>query len=145
MPIAGTNLNGHFMGLKGENCTLMKIRGVQILEDSYGNDILALVRNGGSGSNSSELESALSTMSQRIEAIEKYLQNLPNPTQGPKGDQGEPGEPGEQGDPGPQGPRGRDGAKTVAALSDVNLDGLDDGAILVWSSKEKKWVVSLEE
>ncbi len=66
----------------------------------------------------------------------------PPPSAGPKGDDGEQGEAGPQG---PQGPKGKDGAKTFSALTDVNLDGLDDGAIPMWSAKEKKWIMSLQD
>jgi hypothetical protein len=148
MPISGSSDGGNFVGLKGENCTLLKVRGVKILEDEYGVDLLKLIRKGGS-SNSSDIEAALSNLLARLDAVEKYLQNMPPPAaatgvagpRGPKGDKGEDGEPGE---PGAQGPRGAAGAKSFKELSDVNLDGLDDGAIMVWSAKEKKWVVSLE-
>jgi hypothetical protein len=148
MPGTGDNPNGNFIGLKGENCTLLKIRGVKILEDDQGQDLLKLLRKGAHAGGSSELEAVVTNLLQRIDTIEKYLQTLPPPSagvKGPKGDKGEPGESGEPGPQGPQGPKGKDGAKTLAALTDVNLDGLDDGAILQWSSKDKKWVVSLEE
>lgn len=146
--ISGTNPNGNFQALKGENCTLLKIRGVKILEDDQGRDLLKILRSGGGGADSSEITAALTNVLQRIDTIEKYLQTMPPPSagvKGPKGDKGDKGEDGEPGEPGPQGPRGKDGAKTLSALTDVNLDGLEDGAVLVWSAKDKKWVVSLEE
>ena len=149
MPVTGTSGPGNFQGLKGENCTLLKIRGVKVLEDENGVDLLKLLRKGGGGgSSSSELETVMTNLLQRIDTIEKYLQTLPPPSagsKGPKGDKGEQGEQGEPGEQGPQGAKGKDGAKTLAALGDVNLDGLDDGAVLTWSAKDKKWVVSLEE
>lgn len=141
MPVSGTNPNSNFQALKAENCTIQKLRGIQILEDDKGNDLLKLIRKGGNGS-SSDVDSVISNIIQRIDNIEKFLQNMPPPQKGPKGDQGEPGE---MGPVGPQGPKGKSGASKVAELTDVNLDGLDDGAMLVWSSKDKKWVVSLEE
>jgi len=147
MPVTGEG-SGNFLGIKGENCTFLKIRGVKILEDEYGVDLLKVIRRGGASSSSSDVEAALSNVLLRLDAIEKYLQNMPPPVapvasgvagpRGPKGDDGEPGE------PGAQGPRGAAGAKKLSELTDVNLDGLDDGAILVWSAKEKKFVVSLE-
>lgn len=144
MPISGEE-TGNFMGLKGENCTLLKVRGVKILEDEHGVDLLKIIRKGGSNA-SSDVEVTISNLLNRIDAVEKYLQNMPAPSAaaaipGPKGPKGDDGEPGEMG---PQGPRGASGAKKMAELTDVNLDGLDDGAILVWSAKEKKFVVSLE-
>jgi hypothetical protein len=141
MPAAGDSRAGNFIGLKGENCTLLKINGVKVLKDENGVDILKLLRAKGSGASSSELDS----ISQRLTAIETYLQTLPQPTAGPRGPIGPSGEQGEKGEQGPAGPKGKDGASTIAALKDVNLDGLDDGAMLVWSAKDKKWVVSLEE
>jgi hypothetical protein len=147
MPVTGTNPNGNFQGCKIENGTILKLRGLKVLEDDQGNDLLKLLRKGG-GSGSSELEAVVTNLLQRIDTIEKYLQTMPPPSaavKGTKGEQGEQGEPGEPGPQGPQGPKGKDGAKTLSALTDVNLDGLDDGAVLVWSAKDKKWVVSLEE
>ncbi len=148
MPVTGTNPNGNFQGCKIENGTILKLRGLRVLEDDQGNDLLKLLRKGGGGSGSSELEVVVTNLLQRIDTIEKYLQTMPPPStgvKGPKGDAGEPGESGEPGPQGPQGPKGKDGAKSLSALIDVNLDGLDDGAVLVWSGKDKKWVVSLEE
>lgn len=149
MPVSGTNPNGNFQGCKIENGTIHKLRGLKILEDDQGNDLLKLLRKGAS-SNSSELEAVVTNLLQRIDTIEKYLQTMPPPAaatgaKGPKGDKGDKGDDGEVGPVGPAGPRGKDGAKTLSALTDVNLDGLDDGAVLTWSAKEKKWVVSLEE
>jgi len=148
MPVTGTNPNGNFQGCKIENGTILKLRGLKVLEDDQGNDLLKLLRKGGGSSGSSELEAVVTNLLQRIDTVEKYLQNMPPPStgiKGPKGDKGDQGEPGEQGEPGAQGAKGRDGAKTMSALTDVNLDGLDDGAVLVWSARDKKWVVSLEE
>jgi hypothetical protein len=148
--ITGTNPNGNFQGLKGENCTLLKIRGVRVLEDDQGRDLLKILRGGG-GADSSEITVALTNLVQRITTIENYLQTMPAPSagvKGPKGDKGDKGDDGEPGEPGPQGPagpKGKDGAKTLSALTDVNLDGLEDGASLIWSAKDKKWVVGLAE
>lgn len=141
MPVTGTNPNGNFQGLKGENCTLLKIRGIKVLEDDQGHDLLKMLRKGG-GSGSSELETVVSNLLQRIDAVEKYLQNMPAPSKGIPGPQGEQGE---MGPVGPAGPKGKDGAKTLSALTDVNLDGLTDGAVLTWSAKDKKWVVGVED
>lgn len=143
MPVSGTCSNNNFQSLKAENATVLYLRGVKIFEDEYGNDLFKTLRKGTSGG-SSELESVLATLLKRVETIEGFLQNLPPPGKGPKGDKGEPGEPGETGPQGPQGPRGK-GATNLVDLSDVNIDGLDDGAVLMWSLKQKKWVVSLEE
>jgi hypothetical protein len=151
MPVAGTDA-----AIKGEQCTLMHIRGVKSMLDSKGNDLLGMILNG-SGSGSKDLELVVTTILQRLDRVEKFLQSIPSEVlsgsgtgsgekgekgdKGPKGDKGDEGEPGPQG---PQGPRGK-GASKLTDLSDVNLDGLDDGAILMWSAKDGKWIVSFEE
>ncbi len=140
-------------GFKAENATLLHIAGVRSLKDQHGTDLLELMRKSASSSSSDspELQTLLETLQERLDTIEKYLQNMPPPSagvKGPKGDKGDKGEDGEAGDPGipgPQGAKGKDGARSIAELKDVNLDGLEDGAILMWSAKDKKWVVSLEE
>lgn len=152
MPVNGDG-HGNYLSISGENCTLKKIRGVKILEDHNGRDLLKILTSlDGSGALAASnpntdaalvnINAAITNLLARLDTVEKYLQTLPPPGKPLKGDAGEPGQPGE---PGPQGPRGKDGASTFAALKDVNLDGLDDGAIMVYSAKEKKWVVSLEE
>jgi hypothetical protein len=147
MPTAGDNATtGNFIGLKAENCSIIKLRGLKVLEDDQGHDLLKILRKGGAGG-SSELEVVVTNLLQRIDTVEKYLQNMPPPT-GAKGAKGDQGDQGDQGEPGPQGsagPRGKDGAKTLAALADVNLDGLDEGGMLAWSKKDKKWVVKFLE
>lgn len=164
MPSCG-ELPGNFKALKGENCTLLKVRGVQVLEDEYGHDLLKILRTGGGGGASSEVQAMLQNLLLRVDAIEKFLQTLPPPQaaaavaagtpgpRGPKGDSGPEGPEGQQGERGPIGPRGKDGkngAKTLAELEDVDLSPAEedpekyDGALLVWSAAEKKVVLSLE-
>lgn len=152
MQPGGTNLSGNFIGLKGENCTLLKIRGVKVFEDEHGNNLLDLIKN--TKISNSDSSSELTELSNRLTSIEKYLESMPVPTkgdtgpQGPQGPQGLQGEDGSRGPQGPQGPRGKDVVKGIFDLDDVELksgDDLDDGAILVWSADEKKWVVSLAE
>jgi len=143
------------MAIQGENCTFLKIRGIQVLEDEYGTDLLKVLRSGSGGGRSTELEAMVQNLLLRVDAVEKYLQTLPPPTAatgvaGPKGPKGDAGEPGEQGERGPQGPRGKNGAKTLAELEDVDISSAledsekYDGALLVWSDAEKKLVLSLE-
>jgi hypothetical protein len=62
---------------------------------------------------------------------------------GAQGPQGPEGPVGEAGPVGIQGPRGK-GSDTLQGLTDVCLDGLDNGVILVWSNDKKKWIVSAE-
>ncbi len=152
MPVTGTNPNGNFQGCKIENGTILKLRGLKVLEDEHGIDLLKLLRKGATGG-SSELEAIVTNLLSRISVVETYLQNMPPPAAavsgsgkaGPKGDQGDQGEQGEQGERGLQGPKGKDGAKKLADLTDVDLDGLEDGATLIWSAKDKKFVVGLTE
>lgn len=145
---AGASQN--FIALKGENCKLMKIRGVQELRDEYGTDLLAMIRNGGGtggGATSSDVEATLANLLSRLDAVENYLQNTNvQGTPGPKGDRGDKGETGENGRDGLDGARGPRGkVEKLRDVEDVDLNGLADGAILVWSAEDKKWVVSLEE
>jgi hypothetical protein len=139
MPQVGSNPNGNFVGLKGENCTLLKIRGVKSLYDENNVDILELIKKNSSKS-TSNLDSLVSDLVKRIESLELQLKNMPKAVQGAVGPVGPPGE----SIVGPQGPRGVAGASSLRELKDVNLDGLDEGAVLTWSAKDKKWVVSLE-
>ena len=147
MPVTGTNPNGNFQGCKIENGTIIKLRGLKILEDDQGNDLLKLLRKGG-GTGSSELEAVVTNLLQRIDTIEKYLQTLPPPSaagvKGPKGDKGDEGPQGETGPQGPQGAKGK-GVSKFSELTDVNCDGLDDGAVPMWSAKDKKWIMSLQD
>jgi hypothetical protein len=140
---------GNFLGLKGENCTLIKIRGVEELRDKNGNDLLKLIKEAGSGSGSgdslsSELTETLAALSVRLESVENYLRDTPM-TAGKKGTKGEKGEIGPEGSAGRDGLQGARGkVEKIQDILDVNLDGLEDGGILVWSADKKKWVVSLE-
>jgi hypothetical protein len=137
MPINGEK-SGDFLGIKGENCNFIRVKGLRVLEDEFGNDLLKIIRGGiSSGGASSEIKTSISNILLRLEAMEKFLQNMPNTATNATPEV-------IQGPPGIQGPRGAPGAKKLSELTDVNLDGLDDGAILVWSSKDKKFVVSLE-
>jgi hypothetical protein len=131
--------------LKGENCTLSYIRGVKVLEDSDGVDLLKLIKKGLSKNPDVDVESSITKLLLRMDALEKFVKNIPLcGVAGPMGVAGPAGEDGAQGIPGAQGPRGKDGAKTLSALTDVCLDGLDDNAGLIYSEKDKKWMVSIE-
>jgi len=166
MPINGEQC-ASFIGIKGENCSFLNISGVRSLRDDKGNDLLSMIKGGsGVGSfSSSSSDVNTSNIMGRLDAIEKFLQNMPIQQSSQilpavKDDSLEkklmaritalekiiqdfpvP----EAGPPGPQGPRGTPGAKSIQEMTDVNLDGLDDNAILIWSAKQKKWVISIEE
>ena len=126
--------------IKGENCTLMHIRGVKTFESSDGVDLLKLLKKGGARDSSMDVDKTIMNLLNRVDTLEKFIKNIPMGT-GEKGDKGDTGEPGES-ITGAQGPRGKDGAKTLAELKDVCLDGLDDGDVLVWSASKKQWITS---
>ena len=57
------------------------------------------------------------------------------------------GSPGPQGPPGPTGPQGvagTSGASSVSQLTDVNLTGLTDEAVLVYETDVSKWVATTQ-
>lgn len=143
---------GNFIGLKGENCHLMAIRGVKVLEDDNGVDVLKLIKMSLSKNSNMDVDTVLTALIARVDSLEKYIKNMavqsgpagPAGPRGEKGEKGEKGEQGDQGDKGDQGPRGKDGARTLGELKDVCLDGLDNNSILTYSEKDKMWIVSNE-
>lgn len=132
--------SGGYKALRGENCTLTHVRGLKTLEDDNGVDLLKLIKKAVSKSSDSDTDSSILNMMSRLESLEKYVKNMPvaSGVPGPRGEKGEDGE----GTKGDQGPRGKDGAKMLSEMKDVCLDGLDDGMILVYSEKDKKWMAS---
>lgn len=144
MPTVGESFHGNFIGLKGENCTFLKIRGVQILEDYEGNNLISAIKN----INTKSSEGSLVTiLTQRVDALEKHIKFLTDQvtklseTKSIKGDKGDTGE---SGSTGPQGPRGKNCEK-LQDLTDVDINGIDDGSVPSWSSEKKKFVmVSIE-
>jgi hypothetical protein len=136
--------SGNFIALKGETCTLQKIRGVKVLEDEHGVDILKMVKKVMSKNSNVDLDLSIINMLTRLDQLEKFVKNMPvsgSGTPGAPGPRGPAGEDGPTGEQGVQGPRGKDGARTIGELKDVCLDGLDDGMVLMYSEKDKKWVV----
>lgn len=135
---------GNYKALRGENCTLTYVRGVKELKDENGVDILKLVKKAISKSSDSDTDSSILNIMSRLEALEKHVKNMPVGIPGPKGEKGDKGEDGAEGPQGVQGPRGKDGARTIGEMRDVCLDGLDDGMVLVYSEKNKKWMATAE-
>jgi hypothetical protein len=129
--------------IKGENCTLMHIRGVKTFESSDGVDLLKLLKKGGARESGMDVDKTIMNLLNRVDTLEKFIKTMPvgTGTKGDKGDKGDAGEPGES-ITGAQGPRGKDGAKTISELKDVCLDGLDDGDVLMWSASKKQWITS---
>jgi uncharacterized protein (UPF0210 family) len=117
------------------------------LEDEHGVDLLKLVKKAVNKGSDSDTDSSILNIMSRLESLEKYVKNMPVVTSvpgpaGPRGERGERGEDGSDGPKGDQGPRGKDGAKMLSEMKDVCLDGLDDGMILVYSEKDKKWMAT---
>ena len=138
MPVCGEQ-HGQFQSLKGELCSLRHITGVASIKDTKGNNILDMLSSG-SCDKKADMERLIYNLNQKVEFLEKQVLKLQG-SQGSQGPAGPAGPAGEDGKPGPQGPRGK-GANSLAELADVDLDGLDDGAVLAWSSKLNKWVCS---
>lgn len=167
-----TNPTGNFINLKGELCALSMIKGVQELYTEDGIDIIKAIRNidvSKNTLNTKQIEAAFTNIFQRLDAIEKYIKEKPlgvagpaGPAgpQGPAGPAGSQGLQGPAGPAGPQGPAGQDGqdgrdgiqgprgqrgqVEKLQDVQDVDASGLEDGAILVWSSSKKKWVISTD-
>lgn len=129
--------------MKGENCTFTHVRGLKTLESFDGTDLLKLIKKGSANDSGIDVDKTILNLLNRVDALEKFIKTMPVgvATKGDKGDRGEPGE-SIQGIQGIQGPRGKDGAKTIAELKDVCLDGLDDGDVLMWSSSKNQWLAS---
>jgi hypothetical protein len=128
--------------IKGEHCTLTYIRGVKILEDYEGNDLMKMIKKGNKNSDG-DVDGVIRNLMSRIDALEKIIKNMPTPGVGPAGPAGPEGPMGETGKTGAQGPRGKDGAKaTMADLLDVCMDGLDDGDVLMYNANKKQWIAS---
>lgn len=137
---------GSFVALRGENCNFTNVDGLKSLRTSDGVDLVTIgVR----------LENALMESYKKIEDLTARLSKLESAGVGKPGEPGKDGKDGEpgrdgiqgpKGDPGPQGPRGPRGkVEKLQDIEDVNLDGLVDGAILVWSADKKQWVVEVTE
>ncbi len=127
--------------IKGENCTLMHIRGVKTFESSDGVDLLKLLKKGGARDSGVDVDKTIMNLLNRVDTLEKFIKNMSMGGVGPMGPAGPPGSDGES-ITGAQGPRGKDGAKTISELKDVCLDGLDDGDVLMWSASKKQWITS---
>lgn len=137
---------GSFVALRGENCNFTNVDGLRSLRTSDGVDLVSI----GSRLEETliEYQKIIQDLSARLKKLE--LDGVGKPgTPGKDGKDGEPGRDGVQGpkgDPGPQGPRGPRGkVEKLQDVDDVNLDGLVDGSILVWSGEKKQWVVEIPE
>lgn len=86
-----------------------------------------------------------------LKSIPQQQSDNPTPVKGEKGDKGPQGQQGPQGPQGPQGKQGKPGLRgpqgqkgesinTLDSISDIDTSNIVDGAVLVWSSENKKWV-----
>ena len=141
--MSSNEIAGSFMALRGENCNFTTIGGVKSLRTEQGID---LVNIGSRVENTlSSLEMQLSSILERIRLLEENGVGKSEP--GPPGEDGIDGRDGISGATGPVGPAGPRGPRgkveKLQDVADVNLDGLEDGAILEWNSSSKQWVVSV--
>lgn len=146
MPTAGES-SARFIGVVGENCTFLKIKGVKELLDHEGNDLLKQIRSGGNVVvKDNGLETKIADLSRQVDDLIRQVRDLSSRSgvAGPVGKDGEKGEKGDKGDDGFQGPRGKSIEK-LKEIKDVNLDGLEEGAVLTWSAKNNQWVVNVLE
>ncbi len=133
--------------LRGEFCNLTTIEGVRTLKTKGGVDLVNIAEG---------LHEQLLKFTEILNDVTERLENLEKNGVGGSGERGEPGPPGPPGPPGvdgedgndgvqgPQGARGPRGkAGTLRDLSDINLDGVCEGAILV--HRGGKWVVEPPE
>lgn len=142
--------------LLGEICSLMNVVGVKSLRTSEGYDVLDKIR-----TYDAILKIALNELKelkQKVTLLESSgigKQGVPGPqgppgpqglqgSQGPPGPKGLDGEPGKDGIQGPRGHNGKD-IKKLADMTDIKLDGVEDGCILVYRliNGEGKWVPEL--
>jgi hypothetical protein len=133
---------GSFVALRGENCNFTSISGVKSLTTTNGIDIVSI---------GERLENAMTYIETKMADLETKIKNIEkNKTQGPRGPKGEQGPPGPTGDPGIDGRDGLAGARGMRGkidklrdIGDINLDGIEDGAVLEWNAKAKRWVISV--
>lgn len=137
-------VSGSFLALRGENCNLTNVEGLRSLKTSTGIDLVSI---------GSQLEHALAESQMKVKELEERLAKLEIGGVGKAGEPGvdgrdgltgSKGDKGDTGPVGPQGPRGPRGkVEKMQDIGDVDLNGLDDGAVLEWSSDRKMWVVAL--
>ena len=129
---------GSFVALRGENCNFTNIEGLKVLKTFNGVDLVNI---------GTRLENTLVEYTTKIKELEDRLSALEvagvgkEGPPGPSGTNGLDGEQGEQGRTGPRGPRGK--VDKLADIGDINLNGLDDGAVLEWNSEKSVWVVAV--
>ena len=132
--------------IRGEMANLTNIAGVKSLKTKGGLEIVALAEN--FNTNLTKMSEIIADLSARVKAMETAPSGV-----GPAGPAGPPGPPGRdgtdgidgrdglQGAPGPRGPRGK--VERLGDISDVDLNGVQDGCILVF--RDKKWVLEQQK
>lgn len=116
------------------------ITGIRELTTEKGVDLIQLIKNGG-GSDDTKKE--LDFLNKRIDNIEAFLARIQVPPEeiGTGSGEGTQGPQGPAGPPGPRGPAGSIGKISLKDISDVDLSGAEDNAILVFNKDRNKWVI----
>lgn len=143
----------HAKSFGGEIFYGREFTGLEKIITSDGIDIVKVIRElKGTCAPSSNTNEKCSLFENKINYLENEIKNLQNIVQslrntsqqgipgpqgppGPRGERGEKGEQGEPGEPGLQGPKGKDAkAVRVRDLVDVDLNGVEEGAVLVYKN-----------
>ncbi len=136
--MSSNQIAGSFQALRGETCNFTNVAGIKSLLTLDNVDLVTI---------GNRIEKVLDDNERQITDLMERLEKLEKEGMGKPGRDGEDGRDGAQGPvgkgvPGPRGPRGK--VEKMQDIGDVNLDGLDEGAVLTWSVAEKSWVVSME-
>ena len=138
---------GSFVALRGENCNLTNVSGLKSLRTMDGIDLVSV------GSKTEKLlndyQLIIKDLQERLAKLEK-MPSSQGPVVGPPGPKGDKGDPGIDGEPGidgksvqgPIGPRGPKGRSELKELQDIDLNGVADGAFLMWNATKNVWVPS---
>lgn len=92
-----------------------------------------------------KMNQAITTINNTLKCMDQLrtqssVQTSPQPgPQGPPGPIGPPGPQGKIGKTGLKGPKG-DSITKLGTIPDVDINGLSDGCVLVWSEDKGKWV-----
>jgi hypothetical protein len=126
-------ISASYLALRGENCNLTNIDGVERLKTVNGIDLVTV---------GARLEHSLSTLEIQMSKIIERMNILEARGPGLQGPRGTPGATGATGLQGPKGIRGK--VEKLQDVVDVDLNGLEDGSLLEWNASKKKWVVAVQ-
>jgi hypothetical protein len=141
-----------------DRCSLRSINGVESLTTKAGTNLVNIAD--GLHESLMKFQTVLTDLTDRIKRLENASATAPAlptdlldrisrleakaPVPGPKGDKGDKGDVGDSGRDGLQGARGPK-VDQLRDIKDINLDGLCDGAILVYSEAKKQFLVQMTE